>query len=85
MKMTYPLLSGSILFQTVEGVLHSGQTARQGQQQAHYLVQVSDKHPELVQLIGFADLLDLGLHLISQGIVVEDVLLKTLPGLSQHL
>lgn len=82
---THPLLSGSVLLQTIEGVLHSGQTARQGQQQTNHLVQVPNKHPELVQLVGFADLLNLGLYLVSQSVVVQNVLLKTLPGLPQHL
>lgn len=82
---THPLLGGGVLLQGVEGVLHPGQPAGQGQQQAHHLVQIPYKHPELVQLVGFAHLLDLGLHLVSQGVVVQDVLLETLAGLAQHL
>lgn len=83
--LTHPLIDRSVIVQAVEGVLHPGQTARQGQQQTHHLVQVPDEHPELVQLIWFAHQLDLVLHLVSESVVVKDVLQETFPGLPQHL
>lgn len=82
---TYPLLGRGLLVQAVEGVLHPGQAARQREQQAHHLVQVAHEHAELVQLVGLAHLLDARLHLVSQRVVVQHVLLQALAGFAQDL
>lgn len=82
---SYPLLERCILLQAVKGVLYTCQTPRQGQQQADHFVQVPDKHAEFLQLVGFADGLHGGLYLLTQSVVVLNVLLQTLSCLPQHL
>lgn len=84
-RASYLLLWRSLLLQAVQGVLHAGETPRQGQQQAHNLVQVSNKHAELVQLVGLTEALDGGLHLPAQGLVLLHVLLQAVPRLPQYL
>lgn len=81
----HPLLNQCILLQAVESVLYTCQSSRQRQQQTDHFVQVSDKHAEFLQLVGFADGLDGSFDLLAQSIVVLHVLLQTLARLPQHL
>ena len=82
---TYPITGRSTVVQIVEGVLHPGQATGQGQQEVHNFVQVPDEHPELVELIGLADALGNGLHLVPEGTVGLDVLQQALTGFPEHL
>lgn len=68
-----PFLFAGVFTKASEDVLHAGQASRQGQQQVDHLVQVPYEHLVLVKLVGFAELTDQSLHLLSQGIVQLDV------------
>ncbi len=81
----YLLVPWFPLLQVVQGVLHTGQTAGQRQQQTDHFVQVADEHAKLLQLVGFADGLYGDLHLLSQNVIVLHVLLQAFTRLSQHL
>ena len=81
----YPIARRRAVVQVVEGILHAGQAAGERQQEVHHLVEVPDKHAELVKLVGLAHGLDQGLHLITQCAVGLHILQQALLRLPQHL
>ena len=73
------------MIQVIEGIFHMHQAAGQRQQKVHHVVQVPSEHPELVKLVGLADIFGNGLHLVHKGTIGLHVLQEALPGFPKHL